>query len=126
MPLDPNDSRHPYLQVAAVLSSAIKDGTYPPGSRLPSRAELADEFDVAPMTIQNALRELRDEGMIVSRQGSGVFVRTDQPQGEPAGYVRLGRDVLVYACVECGAAVAEVSRSQHSDWHAGLELPDRL
>src|SRR4051812_50156531 len=35
------------------------------------------------MTVQNAIRELRDEGLIVSRQGSGVFVRarTERPVG---------------------------------------------
>ena len=35
------------------------------------------------MTVQNALRELREEGLIVSRQGSGVFVRerTERPVG---------------------------------------------
>jgi hypothetical protein len=44
---------------------------------------LAKTYNVAPMTVQNALRELREEGLIVSRQGSGVFVRerTERPVG---------------------------------------------
>jgi DNA-binding transcriptional regulator YhcF (GntR family) len=53
------------------------------GERLPSQAELATRYDVARMTIQQALRVLREENLIVSRQGSGVFVRerTARPVG---------------------------------------------
>jgi periplasmic divalent cation tolerance protein len=74
--LDPDDDRAPYLQVAEAIREAIADGYYRQGDPLPSRAHLAEHFSVAPMTVQNALRVLRDEGVIVSRQGSGVFVRT--------------------------------------------------
>lgn len=44
-------------------------------------------------TIQNALRELREEGLIVSRQGSGVFVRerTERPVGLRPQYVEQAR-----------------------------------
>ena len=54
-----------------------------PGDRLPSGKDLAANYGVARMTIQQALRLLRDEGLIVSRQGSGVFVRdrTESPIG---------------------------------------------
>jgi DNA-binding transcriptional MocR family regulator len=57
--------------------------TPPAQGRLPTRNELAKTYDVAPMTVQNALRELREEGLIVSRQGRGVFVRerTERPVG---------------------------------------------
>lgn len=79
MPLDPDDPRPPYLQVAAAIRDAIRDGTYGPGDRLPSRTEMSAEYGVSPMTVQNALRELRDEGLVVTRQGSGVFVRTVPP-----------------------------------------------
>jgi DNA-binding GntR family transcriptional regulator len=37
---------------------------------------LAQAHEVAPMTIRGALRIINDEGVVVSRQGSGVFVRT--------------------------------------------------
>jgi Bacterial regulatory proteins, gntR family len=46
-----------------------------PGEKLPSGNELAQRYGVARMTTQQAMHILRDEGLIVSRQGSGVFVR---------------------------------------------------
>jgi DNA-binding transcriptional regulator YhcF (GntR family) len=81
--LDPDDPRPPYIQVANALRAAILTKTFTAGDRLPSRSELAKRYEVAPMTVQNALRELREEGLIVSRQGSGVFVRerTERPVG---------------------------------------------
>lgn len=75
-PLDPDDSRPPYKQVADSLRSAILTRSYAPGEKLPSGNEMARHFGVARMTVQQALRILRDEGLIVSRQGSGVYVRS--------------------------------------------------
>lgn len=81
--LDPDDPRPPYQQVANALRAAILTRRFQPGERLPSQAELGAHYRVARMTIQQSLRILRDEGLIVSRQGSGVFVRerTERPVG---------------------------------------------
>ncbi|MDT5222063.1 MAG: hypothetical protein QOF15_4168 [Mycobacterium sp.] len=81
--LDPDDPRPPYQQVANALRAAILTRTFSPGEKLPSGPELAKRYGVARMTIQQAIRLLRDEGLIVSRQGSGVFVRerTERPVG---------------------------------------------
>jgi DNA-binding GntR family transcriptional regulator len=38
-------------------------------------AELATKYGVARMTVQRAINELRDEGLVVSWQGRGTFVR---------------------------------------------------
>jgi DNA-binding transcriptional regulator YhcF (GntR family) len=73
--LDPNDSRPPFQQVSSVLKAAIVTREYEPGDKLPSIAELARHFDVAPMTVQKAVGILRDEGLVISRQGKGLFVR---------------------------------------------------
>lgn len=75
-PLDPDDGRAPYKQVADSLRSAILTRRYTPGEKLPSGNEMARHYGVARMTVQQALRLLRDEGLIVSRQGSGVYVRS--------------------------------------------------
>lgn len=86
MALDPDDDRAPYQQVAEALRLDIEAQRYQPGEKLPSRKELATKFNVAPMTVQNAIRELRTAGLIVSRQGAGVFVRTrtDRPADDEA------------------------------------------
>lgn len=81
MSLDPDDPRPPYKQVANALRAAILTKTFEPGEKLPSGTELAATYGVARMTVQQAIRLLRDEGLVVSRQGSGVFVRerTERP-----------------------------------------------
>ena len=83
MSLDPDDPRPPYVQVANALRDAITSGTLRPGEKLPSGSDLAERYGVARMTVQNAVRLLRDEGLVVSRQGSGVFVRSraERPVG---------------------------------------------
>jgi DNA-binding transcriptional regulator YhcF (GntR family) len=83
MSLDPDDPRPPYLQVAGALREAILSKTLGPGDQLPSGTELAKRYGVARMTVQQAIRTLRDEGLVVSRQGSGVFVR--QRTARPVG-----------------------------------------
>lgn len=81
--LDPDDPRPPYQQVANALRAAILTRKFTPGDKLPSQGELAATYGVARMTVQQSLRILRDEGLIVSRQGSGVYVRgrTERPVG---------------------------------------------
>jgi DNA-binding transcriptional regulator YhcF (GntR family) len=75
MGLDPDDPRPPYQQVANSLRASILTKKLGPGEKLPSGTELAERFSVARMTAQQAIRVLKDEGLVVSRQGSGVFVR---------------------------------------------------
>ncbi|MEU5793360.1 GntR family transcriptional regulator [Streptomyces sp. NPDC047813] len=82
-PLDPDDSRPPYEQVASSLSAAIRTKKLAPGERLPSHNKLTELYGFARATIQRALRDLEDEGLVVSRKGSGVYVRnrTERPAG---------------------------------------------
>ena len=83
MSLDPDDPRPPYVQIANALRATILTRSLAPGEQLPSGSELARRYGVARQTVQQAFRVLRDEGLIVSRQGSGVFVRarTERPVG---------------------------------------------
>lgn len=70
--LDPSSSVAPYRQIAARLYAVIRDA--PRGTRLPSGVELAAHFGVARMTVQAAVAELAHDGLVVTRQGSGVYV----------------------------------------------------
>jgi DNA-binding GntR family transcriptional regulator len=92
-----DDSRPTYLQVADVLRAEITGGQLPPGERLASVRDLATRFDVAAVTVQSALRVLRDEGLVVARSTRGYFVRDELPDPTPEGgtaeYVALRRQL---------------------------------
>jgi DNA-binding GntR family transcriptional regulator len=63
----------PYRQLARLLADGIADGTYPPGSRLPSLTTLAQEHGIATSTVQKALNLLKADGLIVTSV-MGTFV----------------------------------------------------
>lgn len=73
--LDPNDPRPEFQQVTAILRAAIVGRTFEPGERLPSIPELSQHFGIARATVQKAVDLLKGEGLVVGRQGKGLFVR---------------------------------------------------
>ena len=56
------------------LRTAIVSGEYPPGARLPSVRELAIRAQVNPNTMQRALQQVEDEGLIYTERTNGKFV----------------------------------------------------
>lgn len=86
-PLDAEDPRSPYLKIAASIRASILSGELEPNSQLPTGNELAKFFDVNRATVGSAIRLLREEGFVRSRQGGGVYVsgraRMPVEAGEP-------------------------------------------
>ncbi|GGN04131.1 GntR family transcriptional regulator [Lentzea pudingi] len=74
--LDPNDSRAPFQQIADHFRRVIAAGGLAPGDKLPSHGKIAVEVGVAVGTVKHAFSLLQSEGLIVTRQGQGAFVRT--------------------------------------------------
>lgn len=56
----------------------ILRGEYPPGTRIPSVRELAQEAAVNPNTMQRALALLKEEGLLVTRRTTGRTVTEHQ------------------------------------------------
>ena len=63
-----------YTQIVGQLQFGIVSGHLPSSTQLPSIRELAQELNVAPMTITQAYQELRQLGLIEMRSGLGTFV----------------------------------------------------
>lgn len=72
---DPQSDRPAYRQVADRLRAPIESGEWPAGYRLPSESQLMEQFSVSRVTVRLAVGALRSEGLIVTRQGRGSFVR---------------------------------------------------
>lgn len=64
----------PSRQIAAFLRAKIESGEYPPESKIPSRIDLAHQYEVSPETAAKAVRILRDEGLVQVVPGYGTFV----------------------------------------------------
>ena len=64
-----------YKQVAAFIRSAVQAGGLQPGAALPTETQLADYMNVSVDTIRAALQLLRDDGVVVTSQGIGSFIR---------------------------------------------------
>jgi GntR family transcriptional regulator, transcriptional repressor for pyruvate dehydrogenase complex len=62
-------------RVCEALVQLISGEDFPPGSRLPSEMKMASRFGVSRTVIREAVSRLKSEGLVESRQGSGVFVR---------------------------------------------------
>lgn len=90
-----------YDQIFALIVS----GEFSLNARLPAEAELARRFGASRPVIREALARLRDDGIIVSRQGSGSYVRR-----------RPDDAVLRFSPV---ASIADIQRC--FEFRAGLE-----
>jgi DNA-binding transcriptional MocR family regulator len=64
-----------YREIADRLRLLVVDGRVADGTRLPSERELAAAMDVSRTTTTRVYAELRDAGLVHSRQGSGSVVR---------------------------------------------------
>ncbi|WP_030246355.1 GntR family transcriptional regulator [Streptomyces sp. NRRL S-455] len=68
-----------YVRLAQTIQRRIEDGTYPPGTRVPSENQLVQSFGMSRPTVVRALELLKRDGWLESRQGFGTIVR-----GRPA------------------------------------------
>jgi len=63
-----------YYQLEGFLREQIQHGTWKPGEKIPSEAELCAAFDVSRTVVRQALNELVQEGVLYRRKGKGTFV----------------------------------------------------
>src|ERR1051325_4138864 len=75
MTINPGAAEFPHRQIAAQLRARIHRGDWGPGERLPSIPSIATQYGVAKQTVQRTIDQLRIEGLLITRPGSGTFVR---------------------------------------------------
>ena len=78
-----------YAQLRETLSAAIRGGYWKPGSQLPPERELARLTRFSLGTVQRALRDLADQGLLVRTQGSGTYVAEGRAAIDAPLYLRF-------------------------------------
>ncbi|MEU6116871.1 GntR family transcriptional regulator [Streptomyces sp. NPDC047117] len=113
--------RQPRVELYERIVAAIQDGTFPPGSNLPSEPELASLMGVSRPALREVLILLQEDGVITRRHGVGS--RVNQPP--PArGFERLApiESLLGQGRIACRRRVAEKDEpTDFSGYH--LRLP---
>ncbi|MFG2640085.1 GntR family transcriptional regulator [Streptomyces sp. NPDC048370] len=72
--------RRPVVVLYERIADAIHDGTYPPGSTLPSEPKLAGELGVSRPALREALLLLQEDGLLSVRRGVGRTVNDHPPR----------------------------------------------
>jgi GntR family transcriptional regulator len=86
-----------YLQVVRALKDEIASGVYPVGSQLPTEEELRKRFSVSRYTVREALRRLREDSLVNSRQGAGTTVVSPRPSDSYVHEVTSINDLVAFA-----------------------------
>jgi GntR family transcriptional regulator len=71
--------RQTWRELSALLEGRIRDGTYLPGSKLPTMSALIAEGLWSKSTIERAYRDLAERGVVVARSRVGTVVRDRSP-----------------------------------------------
>lgn len=91
-------------RLAALLAAQLDGGHLKPGDKLPSEQQLAESHGVSRTVVREAVHQLKSRGLLVSRQGSGVYVSS------PEANRPLAFDPSVLESVEAVVHVVEVRR----------------
>ena len=114
--------------VADGFLALILDGTFPPGSSLPSEAVLAERFDVSRLTVREAIRSLASTRVIDVQQGKSSVVnpvdrwspldpRLLQARGQATGQPLLLPRRLIEARRTVEVGVTELAATRRTDEH---------
>lgn len=66
-----------WKDVRTQIHTAILNGRYAPGDRLPRDTDIAEELNCARSTVQRAMQDLSDSGLVERRRKGGTRVRRD-------------------------------------------------
>lgn len=96
-------------QLSDTLRQAIAEGQFPPGSKLPSEAQLTLTHGVSRTVVREAIAALRSDRLVEARQGAGVFVLQATPTPPPfnlsLGHIDLARVSSMIELLELRTAV---------------------
>lgn len=107
----PRDVNGPMRLSGAVydgIVALIANGDFALNSRLPSELKLSSMFRASRPVVREALARLREDGLIVSRQGSGSYVRR-QPDAVVLELAPVGSLADVQRCFEFRAGLEPVA-----------------
>lgn len=94
VPVDRESTVPLYLQLAAAIEGAVRDGVLAPGARIENELSLSKRLGLSRPTVRQGIQELVDKGMLVRKRGVGTQVvesRVNRPVALTSLYDDLER-----------------------------------
>lgn len=104
-----------YQRVAQDIEQAIRNGTYPVGTRLPAERDLAEKFQVSRPTIREAMIALEMRELVEVRHGSGVYIAESLPTDRSPAELNVGAFELIEARIMFEGEAAALAATVMSD-----------
>ncbi len=111
-----------WTSITAALRAEIADGSYTPGSKLPTEAQLAARFGVNRHTVRHALAALAEAGLVQPRRGAGVFVTSTPTDYALGRRVRFHQNLLATGRSPSRRILRIETRPANTDEATGLTL----
>ena len=92
-------------RLATLLAAQVESGSLSPGDRLPTEQQLAQAHGVSRTVVREAVHQLTSRGLLISRQGSGVYV-SKAPRNHALSF-----DAAVLESIDAVVRVREVRRA---------------
>lgn len=105
------------------IRRAIANGGYAEEERLPGENALAAQFDVSRPVIRSALKRLREERLVTSRQGSGSYVSANGP-AKPLAFQPLETIADLQRCYEFRLTIEPAAAAMAAKRHSAADLAE--
>lgn len=112
-------------EAAATLEREIREGVYPPNSKMPTEASLMERFGMSRAVIREAIAELRRANLVYTKQGSGSYIAVTLPERRifplNAGEIDQHELRLIYEIrreIEAGAAAQAAAHASQAQRNA--------
>lgn len=112
-----------YQQVKNYIIERIESGEFVTDTRIPSENELAEIIGASRMTVNRALRELTENGLLFRVPGIGTFIASRKPQTPLLEVRSIAEDIRLRGGVHSSTVHLLVQETATAKLAADLELP---
>ncbi|WP_285857884.1 FadR/GntR family transcriptional regulator [Neobacillus cucumis] len=115
MNFNPVSSKKLYMQIYNQILSEIQSGAFKIGDKLPAERELCEMFGVSRAPIRQALSALELNGIIYSRQGEGVYVKSTQLATDQSFFKSITPEDIVEARMNIEPLIVKFAAQRATD-----------
>jgi len=127
-----------YEQIVQQIETSVRSGALKPGDQLPAEREMAQRFGVSRTAVREAVKTLREKGLVEAYSGRGTFITNGTSQAmrqsldlmfkmaEPEGYVHLAEVRAILEPEIAALAATRIDEQYLDSMREAVAVMDRM